>query len=127
MPVNEGPAVNRLLMQQGRYLAPRQMEIVANEDFGYFYQLAVDDTLGITRSDGKEVNLPAVGLAYNPMWDTYRNVQPPYLYLSEETLRELFPDESTWDWSIGLRLTDPEAVDEMLTQIETALRPETID
>ena len=127
MPVDEEPAVNRLLTQQGRYLTPRQMEIVANEDFGYFYQLAVGDTLGITRSDGKEVNLPAVGLAYNPMWDTYRNVQPPYLYLSEETLRELFPDESTWDWSIGLRLTDPEAVDEMLTQIEATLRPDTID
>jgi putative ABC transport system permease protein len=127
LPDDAEPDVNRLLMQQGRYLRPREVEIVANEDFGYFYQLAVGDTLGITRSDGKEVNVPVVGLAYNPMWDTYRNVQPPYLYLSENTLRELVPDEAEWEWSIGLRLADPEAVDEMLTQIEAALRPETID
>lgn len=126
MPV-EIPVVNRLLIQQGRYLAPRQVEILANEDFNYFYQLEVGDSVGITRADGKEVKLPVVGLAYNPMWDTYRNVQPPYLYLSEATLRELFPDETTWEWSIGLRLADPEAVDELLAQLETGLRTETID
>jgi putative ABC transport system permease protein len=61
------------------------------------------------------------------MWDTYRNVQPPYLYLSEDSLRKLFPDETTWEWSIGLRLANPEAVDETLAQIKAALRPETID
>lgn len=127
MPVDKEPDVNRLLVQQGRYLEPYQMEIVANEDFGYFYQLAIGDSVGVIRSDDKEVNVPVVGLAYNPMWDTYRNVQPPYLYLSEDTLRELFPDEASWDWSIGLRLANPEAVAETLTQIEAVLRPETID
>jgi putative ABC transport system permease protein len=124
---DEQPRVNRLLVQQGRYLQARRIEILANEDFGYFYQLKVGDTVGLTGTDGKEVAVPVVGLAYNPTWDTYRNVQPPYLYLSEDTLRELFPDESTWEWSIGLRLADPEAVDEMLAQVETILRPETID
>ncbi|MEE8389806.1 MAG: FtsX-like permease family protein, partial [Anaerolineae bacterium] len=41
-------------------------------------------------------------------------------------MHELFPDESTWNWSIGLRLADPESVDEMLAQIEATLRPDTI-
>jgi putative ABC transport system permease protein len=127
LPVDKEPVVNRLLIQQGRNLAARQKEIVANEDFGYFYQLALDDIVGITGADGKEVALPVAGFAYNPMWDTYRNVQPPYLYLSENTLRELFPDETTWEWSIGLRLADPEAVDEILTQIKAVLRPKTLD
>lgn len=123
----ETPQVNRLLIQKGRYLAPRQPEIVANEDFNYFYQLGLGDPVGVTGSDGKEMALPAVGLAYNPMWDTYRNVQPPYLYLSEETLRDLFPDEKEWEWSIGLRLADPEAAGEILSLIENKLRPETVD
>jgi putative ABC transport system permease protein len=123
----ETPTVNRLLLQRGRYLQPRQVEILANEDFGYFYKLRVDDSVTVTQADGKEVELPVAGLVYNPTWDTYRNVQPPYLYLSEDTLRELFPDESSWDWSIGLRLADPEAVDETLTSIKAMLRPETVD
>ena len=127
LPDEAEPRVNRLLMQQGRYLIPRRQEIVANEDFGYFYQLGVGDIVGVTGSDGKEAALPVAGLAYNPMWDTYRNVQPPYLYLSEGTLRQLFPDETTWEWSIGLRLADPEAVDETLAQIKALLRSGTID
>lgn len=41
LPVETQPVVNQLLIQQGRYLSDRQAEIVANEDFGYFYHLAV--------------------------------------------------------------------------------------
>lgn len=123
----ETPKVNRLLIQKGRYLEPRQLEILANEDFNYFYQLEIGDAVTVTQADGKEVALPVAGLTFNPMWDTYRNVQPPYLYLSEDTLRELFPDETTWEWSIGLRLSDPEAVDETLELIKSNLRPDTID
>ncbi len=125
LPVDTQPAVNRLLIQHGRYLSDHRAEIVANEDF--VYRLALGDTVGITGSDGKEVNLPVIGLAYNPMWDTYRNVQPPYLYLSEATLRELFPNETDWEWSLGLRLADPEAVGQTLAQIKPLLRPNTLD
>ncbi len=125
MPV-EMPAVNRLLVQDGRYLVPHQTEILASNDLNDLHHLSVSEPVGVTRWDGKKVSLPVIGLAYNLMWDTYRNSQPPYLYVSEETLRKLFPDESTWDWSMGLRLDDPESVDETLARIEAMLRSDAI-
>jgi putative ABC transport system permease protein len=123
----ETPAVNRLLIQEGRHLAPDQPELLASKDLDDLYQLSVSETIRVTRSDGKEVDLPVIGLAYNPMWDTYRNSQPPYIYLSQELLRELFPDESTWGWSMGLRLENPESVEEMVTQIETLLHSDVVE
>jgi putative ABC transport system permease protein len=123
----EMPAVNRLLIQEGRYLSPRQTEVLASKDLADLRQLAVGDAVGVTRADGKEVNLPVIGLAYNPIWDTYRNDQPPYLYVSEATMRELFPDEATWDWSIGLRLADPQSVDQILKQTEAMLGSGAVD
>jgi putative ABC transport system permease protein len=53
------------------------------------------------------------------MYDTYRSSQPPYLFLSEETLRRLFPDKDSWNWSLGLRLADPQSVDEVVAGIES--------
>jgi putative ABC transport system permease protein len=123
----ETPAVNRLLIQEGRYLALRQGELLASKDLNDRYKLSVGDMIGITQENGKEVELPVIGLAYNPMWDIYRTSQPPYIYLSEDTLRELFPDESTWGWSMGLRLADPDAVDEMVTLIEETLHSDAIE
>ena len=123
----EMPAVNQLLVQDGRYLKNHQSEVLASKDLKDMYKLSVGDTVGITEFDGKELKLPVIGLAYNPTWDIYRNTQPPYIYVTEATLRELFPDESTWDWSIGLRLTDPESVDQTLAQIEAMMRPGAVD
>jgi len=123
----ETPAVNRLLIQEGRRLAPHKTELLASKDLDDLYQLSVGETIRVTRSDGKEVDLPVIGLAYNPMWDTYRNSQPPYIYVSEETLRELFPDQSTWGWSMGLRLADPQAVDETVERVEAALHAEVVE
>jgi putative ABC transport system permease protein len=121
------PAVNRLLVQEGRGLEPHQAELLASKDLDDIYGLAVGERIGITREDGKEVALPVIGLAYNPMWDTYRSSQPPYVYVSEETLRELFPDDSTWDWSIGLRLADPDAVDEIVALIEETFHSNVVE
>ena len=123
----EAPSVNRLLIQEGRRLAPHQTELLASKDLDDLYRLSVGETIRLTRSDGKEIDLPVIGLAYNPMWDTYRNSQPPYIYLSKELLRELFPDESTWGWSMGLRLEDPESVEEMVTQIKTLLHSDVVE
>lgn len=122
----ETPAVNRLLVQEGRYLVPHQTAILASKDLSDLYQLLVGDDVGVTRFDGKQVSLPVIGLAYNPMWDTYRNSQPPYLYVSEATMRELFPDERTREWSVGLRLADPQSVDEVLARIKALLRSDAI-
>lgn len=117
------PALNQLLVRQGRYFMPGQKEILASKDLNDLYKLAVGDKVGITLEDGQELFLPVIGLAYNPMWDTYRATQSPYLYLDEKVLlKELFPNKSSWDWSLGLRLADPEAVDEILAQIEPMLR-----
>jgi len=117
------PAVNRLWIQEGRPLADRKTEVLASRDLNDLYGLSVGDSVIISRQDAREMELPVIGLAYNPTWDTYRNTQPPYLYVSLDTLRRLFPDEGEWDWSIGLRLADPEAVDEVLERIEDALPP----
>lgn len=122
----ETEMVNRLLIQEGRRLAPGQTELLVSKDLDDMYRLSAGETIRLTRSDGKEVDLPVIGLAYNPMWDTYRNSQPPYIYVSKETLRELFPDEAAWDWSMGLRLANPESVDEMVARIETALHSEVV-
>lgn len=122
----EMPQVNRLLVQDGRYLVAHQSEILASKDLKDMYQLSVGDTLSITQLDGKQVDLPVIGLAYNPTWDIYRNSQPPYLYVTEATLRQLFPDEASWEWSIGLRLRDPNSVAETLTQINAVLRSDAI-
>jgi putative ABC transport system permease protein len=118
----EQPDVNRLLVQEGRYLVPDQFEVLAAKDLEDLYALDTGDTIEVTRWDGKTVGLAVTGLAFNPMWDTYRSSQPPYLYVTEETMRKLYPDEDTWDWSMGVRLADPEAVDEALAQIEAVLR-----
>ena len=121
------PEVNQLLIQDGRYLLPREDEILGSRELHDIYHLAVGDTIEVSRWDNKKISLDVIGLAYNPMWDTYRTSQPPYLYATEETMRKLFPDDTTWEWSIGLRLADPEAVDEVVSLIETTLRPEALD
>ncbi|MBN1875438.1 MAG: ABC transporter permease [Anaerolineae bacterium] len=120
------PQVNRLLVQEGRYLLPNQTEVLASRDLADLYGLAVGETLGVTRQDGKKVTLPVIGLAYNPTWDTYRNTQPPYLYVSASLFRELYPDEATWEWSMGVRLANPEAVDEALARIEALLQSDAV-
>ncbi len=118
--------VNRLWIEQGRGLQRGQLEALASKDLNDLYHLQVGDRIGITRADGKQVELPVIGLAYNPMWDTYRNTQPPYVYLSADTLRALYPEQESWDRSLGLRLADPEATQAVLTQIEAMLRPDAL-
>ncbi len=121
LPTETQPDVNRVLVREGRYLLPREEELLASVDLDDLYNLEISDTIGVTGQHGKDIALPVAGLAFNPMWDTYRTSQPPYLYVSAETLKTLFPDEENWDWSLGLRLTDPEAVDTVLAQVETLL------
>ena len=118
---DEQPVINRLYFLDGRYIFPDSKEVVAEKSLDTTYNLTVGETVTITRSDGRDIELPIVGIAYDVMYDTYRSEQAPYLYVSESTLRSLFPDKDTWDLSLGLRLSDPQAVDRVLAEIE-ALR-----
>lgn len=120
------PTVNRLMVMEGRYLEPHREEVVAGRELRELHHLSVGEAVEITRQDGRKVVLPVVGLAYNPMWDTYRNTRPPYLYVTQETLRRLFPDERVWEWSLGLRLADPEAVDKVLAQVKEVLHTDAL-
>jgi putative ABC transport system permease protein len=123
----EMPEVNRLLVREGRYLKPHERELLASTDLDDLYKLSVGETLGVIRSNGEEVELPVVGLAYNPMWNTYDGDQPPYVYVSEATLRELYPDESSWGWTMGLRLADPQSVEIMVERVESALHADVVE
>jgi putative ABC transport system permease protein len=118
---DEQPSINRLYLLDGRYIYSGAKEVVAEKFLDTTYNLTVGETVIITGSDGRDVSLPIVGLAYDVMYDTYRSEQSPYLYVSEDTLRSLFPDKDTWDTSLGLRLSDPQAVDAVMSNIE-ALR-----
>ena len=117
----EQPEVHRLMLAQGHYLSPAEGEVLVEQYPAGFYQISVGDTLIVTGAEGEEVVLKVVGVVFDPMYDTYRSSQPPYLFMSEETLRNLFPNKDTWDWSLGLRLADPESVGAVVTDIE-ALR-----
>lgn len=112
------PSLNQLYFLKGRSLLANEQEVVAEQFLETSYHLAVGETVTLTRADGVDVALPVVGLAYDVMYDTYRSDQAPYLYVSEKTLRSLYPDSATWGWSLGLRLTNPQAVDQVLAQIE---------
>ena len=122
-----GASVNRLLIEEGRRPSQHGHEVLASTNIDDMFKLSLDETMRITDSEGRETDLPVVGLAYNPMWDTYRNDQPPYIYVSEETLRQLYPDESSWAWSMGLRLADPQSVDRMVAYVESALHADVVE
>lgn len=115
------PEINQLLVQEGRDLVAHEKEVLASRDLDDLYKLSPGETLEFTAHDGKQVTLPVIGLAYNPMWDTYRNTQPPYVYVNEDTMRALYPNEISWSWSMGVRLTDPDAVDAALAHIKQIL------
>jgi len=122
-----GSDVNQLLIREGRQPSPHEDELLVSTDLADVYKLSVEETLGVTGSGGKTVDLPVVGLAYNPTWDTYRSDQPPYVYVSEETLASLYPERSQWGWTIGLRLTRPDAVDHFVTQVESLLHDDVVE
>ena len=115
----EPPAVHRLLLTDGRYLSAGTNGILAERFLVENYKVSVGDTFIVTDSTGKEIALPVIGIVYDPMYDTYRGNQPPYVFLSEESLQKLFPDKGTWETSLGLRLADPQSVDAVLADIES--------
>ena len=123
----EQPPVHRLMLADGRFLAPGAEEVLIEQYPAGFYQISVGDTVVITDLDGKDVELPVVGVVFDPMYDTYRSSQPPYLFVDEETLRRLFPNKDTWNWSLGLRLADPESVGAVVAEIKAMRSLEFVD
>lgn len=118
---DEQPDINRLYFLDGQYISPDEKEAIVEKALDIAHNLSIGETIIITNSEGKDTSLPIIGLAYDVMYDNYRSEQPPYVYISESTLRSLFPDKNTWSSSLGLRLSDPNAVDDVFAKIE-ALR-----
>jgi putative ABC transport system permease protein len=109
------PLVNGLLISAGRALAdqdarPGARGVLLDKLLAEQYRVKVGDTVHIRTANGDQP-LTVVGLAFNPTWDIYRTTQLPYVYTLTKTFDSLFPDPAAWDWSLGLRLSDPQAVD----------------
>ncbi len=115
----EQAEVHRLMRVEGRYPVPGTDEVLVEKFLSNNFKISVGDTVIITDSTGEEVLLPVVGIVYDPMYDTYRSSQPPYLFLSEDALRRLFPNKDAWNWSLGLRLADAESVDAVVAEIKS--------
>ena len=107
------------MLTDGRYLATGVDEALVEKYPSDTFKIPVGDTVIVTNSTGKEISLLVVGIAYDPMYDTYRSNQPPYLYVSEATLQKLLPDKEAWDLSLGLRLADPQSVESVLDEIKS--------
>jgi len=121
------PVIHRLLLTDGCYLTPGADEALVEKYPSDTFKIPVGDTIIITDSTGKEISLSVVGIAYDPMYDTYRSSQPPYIFISEANLRKLFPNKETWNTSLGLHLADPQSVDTVLAEIESMRSTEYID
>jgi putative ABC transport system permease protein len=115
----EQPEVHRLMLVEGRFPVAGAEEVLIEKYPAGFYRISVGDRVAVTNADGKEVELLVVGIVFDPMYDTYRSSQPPYLFLHEGTLRRLFPNKDSWNWSLGLRLTDSQSVDEVVAAIKS--------
>jgi putative ABC transport system permease protein len=120
------PAVNALRIIAGRYLAPGdERGVLVDKHLSEQFHIQPGDTIRVSTPSGFEP-LTVVGLAFNPTWDIYRATQPPYLYVLDKTFQAFFPDRLAWDWSIGLRLSDPNAVPETLAAARAALPSQAI-
>jgi putative ABC transport system permease protein len=120
------PQVNRLLITAGRYLSPGDEHgVLIDKRLAEQFRVKPGDTLRISTAAGYRP-VQVIGLALNPTWDTYRTVQPPFLYALDRTVAWLFPDDAVWDWSVGLRLADPEAVQATLAAARAELRSKAI-
>src|SRR5512138_1344111 len=57
---DEQPAINRLYLLDGRSISPDSKEVVAERFLDRAYKLNVGESVTITRSDGRDVDLPIV-------------------------------------------------------------------
>ena len=115
----EQAEVHRLMRVEGRYPNANADEVLVEKFLSNNFNVSVGDTVIVTDLTGKDAFLSVVGIVYDPMYDTYRSSQPPYLFLSEDTLQDLFPNKDIWSWSLGFRLADPESVDSIIAEIES--------
>ena len=122
----EQPQVNALRITAGRYLSPDdERGVLVDKHLAGQFNIRPGDTISISTASGYKP-LQVVGLALNPTWDTYRVTQPAYLYALDKTFQSLFPDSSAWDWSVGLRLANPDAASETLASAQAMLRSKAI-
>ncbi len=122
----EPPDVNRLRLSSGRFLQPGDhLGVLVDKRLAEQYNIRPGNIIQVDTGWG-EKPLTVAGLVFNPIWDIYRANQPPYIYVLENTFRKYFPDDLVWDWSLGLRLTDPESTTGILRSAEDAARKKAI-
>ena len=126
----EPPAVNALLITAGRDLTGADARgeargVLLDKNLAEQYRVQIGDRIQL-RTDSGDKSLMVVGLAFNPTWDIYRTTQPAYIYLPQKTFESFFSDPVAWDWSLGLRLADPQAVDAALAAAESRLHNKAI-
>jgi putative ABC transport system permease protein len=120
----ENATVNRLMVQEGRFLEQQAVEAVASNALKQTHGLAAGDDIEITLADGTKRLLPVVGLVYDPMWDWYASEQPPQIYVTTDILRTLYPHEAGWGWALGLRLAEPHRVKRIVALVESIVGSE---
>jgi len=123
-------AVNALMITSGRALTAEDTRADArgallDKNLAEQFHVNVGDSI-LLRTDSGDRELVVVGIAFNPTWDIYRTTQLPYLYLPEKTFETFFSDPQAWDWSLGLRLEDPQAVDAARASAEGLLHKKAI-
>lgn len=123
---SQPPAVNDLRITAGRALQESdENAILIDKRLAEQFHVQPGDSLTLQVGDRKRT-VQVLGLVFNPTWDIYRTNQPPYLYALEKTFRRLFPDEQDWEWSLGLRLADPQAIEATLAAAKTIARGKAI-
>jgi putative ABC transport system permease protein len=66
---------------------------------------------------GGQSRIQIVGTAVLPSQARYPRSNPGLAWVAESTLRYLEPDESTWRWTIGLRIADPDRAPALAAEI----------
>ena len=87
--------------------------------------LDVGDRLRLTGPAG-EATVAVRGTAILPSQSRYPRANPGVAWVSPETMERLQPDESTWRWTVALRLEDPAAARAVADSVLLGAEPQTV-
>jgi ABC-type lipoprotein release transport system permease subunit len=96
-------------------------EIVLERSFARYYELAPGDRLALATASGR-VPLDVVGVAVTASQERYPESQPGAAFVAPGTLARIRPDESAWQYTLGVRLDDPSRSGEVASRVADAAR-----